>query len=77
MSDFKFEPWSVPPESINISVDVEGPPCLHCKHWNPQVKHVPADDGLQYDGIVICHAPSMEFDFSCFRNKHKIEEDEL
>lgn len=74
MTKFKFEPWN---EQEKIKkphrLDIQEPPCIHCKHWNPQAIYMPSQEGYTFDSIRLCWSTERYPDFSCFRFK---EEDE-
>ncbi len=55
-------------------VDVSAPPCVGCKHWNPQVIFRQTDTGQVRDGIRLCHAEIQYYNFSCF-NAYVDEDD--
>lgn len=54
-------------DRINIS-GIDGPPCIHCKHWNPQRRFLPTDKGMVYCGVILCHS-EQEPDFMCFNER--------
>jgi len=47
-------------------LDVEGPPCNDCEHWNPQVNFATGATGQYASGYTLCHSLSQNQDFSCF-----------
>jgi hypothetical protein len=60
-----WEPWNVFEEDC-AELAIGGPPCIDCLHWKPQRKYVDSPVGLYYDGVVCCHNPTQERDFSCY-----------
>lgn len=69
----KWFPWTeakgTAPPATNQGEPISEPPCKLCKHFNPQVAFNHTPDGLTPGGVRLCHAKSMHFDFSCFRNR--------
>lgn len=68
----KFEPWESCKGKLPVAVEVSGPPCLECKHWNPVAV---SDRHGQFDGVRLCHAKEQFTDFSCYRAKGTAEDD--
>ena len=68
----KFVPWdTIPNKEDPFRIDVDGPPCTECKHWDPQAIYSPNEDthDLEFDGIRLCWKRNMFRDFSCYKSK--------
>lgn len=53
---------------------IAAPPCGGCAHWQPKRNWlhgtIPGAEGkVWYEGVRLCHAPDMFYDFSCFAPK--------
>lgn len=65
---FKFEPWNgfYPPKEPH-KLDIEDPPCKHCKYWSPQVIFYPHIKGSKFDSVKLCwNEGEQHCDFSCY-----------
>ncbi len=62
----EWHPWSEFEGEAPVTVNVEEPPCKHCKHWNPRIV---TDAKGDFARVRFCIADSMYFDFSCFKKK--------
>ena len=61
----KFEPWVTYRNHSPVHIPVEGPPCIHCKFWEPIVMFT----GRQTSGVRLCHSENQWRDFSCYKEK--------
>jgi len=61
---FTWDPLHFDHAMVAIPLNVDAPPCRHCKHWKP-IRKV----GRVNDEAVLCHARQMMPDFSCFESK--------
>lgn len=50
-------------------IPISQPPCIRCKHWNPQPTFWHTDEGFRLDYMRLCHTDDMHHDFSCFKDK--------
>lgn len=63
-----FQPWKEPVPYPTLSA-VE-PPCKGCAYWNPIPLYTYyGEEGMIFEGVRLCHASEMQFDFSCFKAK--------
>lgn len=61
----RFNPTANLPDVPKL--DIDAPPCVHCKFWNPQPEASKGTTGFVYYSVKLCHAEMMHKDFSCFR----------
>ena len=71
---YKFEPWNMKHDVIKPNfLNIENPPCKHCKYWSPQATYSQTVNGLEFDSVRLCWASDfdghMEADFSCYTPK--------
>lgn len=71
---FKFEPWESAlkecPRKEPHLLDIEEPPCKHCKYWSPQTIYYSNREGLYFDSVRLCwYENTMCPDFSCYEEK--------
>ena len=59
---YKFEPWVLYDEDQH-PLPISEPPCNRCVHWHPVRQYAVRGE---FSGVTLCHAPSMNTDFSCF-----------
>lgn len=64
----EWKPWLGPMPEVP-KLDIEGPPCKNCIHWNPQPHFVDGHKGCEIQGVKLCHADEMFNDFSCFKER--------
>lgn len=69
-----FQPWIDfdTKEEIAAEIDVSEPPCRNCRRWAPRRVYAYG----QFQGVQLCHAQEMQFDFSCFRAKDAADPDQ-
>ena len=68
--EMDWKPWLTHKLNSPDLVGINAPPCPECKYWKPQGKFIDLKEfGMQWDGVVCCHAEDMYPDFSCFRSK--------
>ena len=69
----KWNPWvethTSPPPARNNGEVITEPPCKWCHHWCPQIKYACMDSGFGEDGVRLCHAREMHYDFSCYKER--------
>jgi hypothetical protein len=73
--DRTWRPWvdyaPSDPKEIAAELPVYSPPCgMGCRYWAPRRKYKLGE----FKGIICCHSPMMEADFSCFTPKGTVEE---
>lgn len=66
MSFYNYHDFEQRAKALDISDSITEPPCTKCKFWRPKIK---TNDRGEFDGIRLCSAKDMYFDFSCFENK--------
>lgn len=68
-----WQPWKDYEKGVE-SLDIVGPPCIHCKFWKPQRTYeYIVTVGVVYAGVNLCVSETMYNDFSCYRSKEEAQ----
>lgn len=65
--EFDWKPWEDYKKTKELELPINEPPCKKCLLWKPQPKFVNTSAGIQFDGLICCHANEQYKDFSCFK----------
>lgn len=75
---YDYAPWIECNKTLDpVEIDLDDPPCKHCKYWSPQVIYYHTIKGRYFDSVRLCWVmsdsqESMHQDFSCFKPKEQI-----